>query len=215
MEQKILVTDLHLTPSNIHYKKELIIQVIVIAKERNIKEINILGDIFDSRKAQPLATLKGFEDILELLNEWFDKIIMIPGNHDKVDYESEDSYLNLLAYYPKVELIKNFKCIIEGDNYYHYIPYFKEETKYIEYLTESLIIVEKNKTKKHYLFTHVGIQGVLDNNKDKVENEIQHEYFALYKGVFIGHYHDKSNPYKNIFYIGSLKRNFYLLLTLP
>ena len=85
---KILLADIHLSLENIHKKKALIKQVIDVAKKKNCKCIVLMGDIFDSRKGQPERVLNAFGDILTMLSEWFEEIILIPGNHDKENYEN-------------------------------------------------------------------------------------------------------------------------------
>jgi DNA repair protein SbcD/Mre11 len=71
------------------------------------------------------------------------------------------------------------------------------------------IIERLNPKLKNILITHYGIDGVFTNDKIKVNSEIKEVNFKAFHKVFIGHYHNASNPSKNIHYIGSTDaRNF-------
>lgn len=201
-----LFTDIHLTQSNAKQKKELIKQISLNFESLNIEDIFIAGDIFDSRKAQPLESLNSFGEILKDLALRHSNINLIPGNHDKVDYESERSYLDEYEFHPNTNVIDKFYfCqVTKSDEFYiHLIPYFLEETKYIDYLNKSLEIVKKYPKKKHILITHIGIEGVINNDKKTVKSPIVRDLFKHFFKVFIGHYHDRQQVGKNIFYIGS------------
>ena len=87
-------TDWHIDKDNIEEIKSLIIQKLELAKSLNINKVFGLGDFFESRKSQPLQNLKGFGEILQLFEKYGVELIAIPGNHDKLNYLSEDSYLD-------------------------------------------------------------------------------------------------------------------------
>ena len=85
---QIVTADWHIEQDNHALIDSLTTQLISGGKEREIDTLLILGDIFESRRAQPLANLSFFGSQLEKFAEHEMKVIAIPGNHDKIDQES-------------------------------------------------------------------------------------------------------------------------------
>jgi len=203
----LLFTDPHLTPSNIRVVEKLFLEAEQKAKELGISRIIVLGDIFESRNAQPLAVLNTFGAILEKISL---EVIIIPGNHDKVDYKSENSYLDEYKFHPNVKIFRQY-AFFHVENMkgltFHFIPYFDEKTTYSTYLKECLSnIKDLNKTyptERHILFTHIAVNGVRNNDYNLVENDLNAKLFSPFETVFVGHYHNKSNVGANVVYIGS------------
>lgn len=196
-----LFTDLHIHLHNEDEILDLVKQIIVKCKENNINVALCLGDVFESRRAQPLQSLKIWERVLLLFQEAGIEVIGIPGNHDRVNYESEDSYLDQYRHWPGFKLIRDYESInIQVGIRWHFIPYFKEETTYLKYL-EQVDLLEDG---QNYLFTHIGIDGVLNNSNEEVKNPITKKLFKQFDKVFIGHYHNRS-IHGNIEYIGSIQ----------
>lgn len=202
----IVFSDLHITLQNEKEVLNIIQQIIDICKDKKVYTVSIIGDIFESRKSQPLLCLKTFEKILTMFNRQDIRIIAIQGNHDKVDYISEDGYLDQFQHWPGFALIRDYENVdlIEGTRY-HFIPYFDEETTYLNYLDQVHLL----KDGKNYLFTHIGINGVLNNDGENIYNPVKKELFKDFDKVFTGHFHNRSKVGKNIFYIGSIMpKNF-------
>jgi exonuclease SbcD len=201
----ITFSDLHIHLHNEEEIVNIIEQIIIKCKENNINIALCLGDIFESRKAQPLQSLKIWERVLELFKENNIQLICISGNHDKTNYISEDSYLDQYKHWPGFKLIRNYENIdIEIGIRWHFIPYFEEETTYLKYLEQVHLL----KDGKNYLFTHIGIDGILNNSNEEVKNPVTKELFKQFKKVFVGHYHNIST-HDNIEYIGSvMPKNF-------
>lgn len=197
----ILSSDWHIDKDNQDEISDIITQIIVLAKELGIKEVIVLGDIFESRKAQPLDNLQFFKSILERFNDAGIVLIAIPGNHDKVNYESELSYLDVFSNHPNFKLITNYESLIRGELLLHFIPFFKENTVYKNYLER----IELDSNKKNILLTHVGLDGVPNNSDLYIPSFLKKDMFNRLFKVFIGHYHNRSSYGKNIFYIGSIK----------
>lgn len=208
----IVFSDLHISLQNEKEVLDIINQIINICKEKKISIAAILGDVYESRKSQPLLCLKTFEKILDIFKDNDIELIGEPGNHDKISYQSEDSYLDQVKHWPGFILIRNYDFfdIIEGIRY-HFIPYFDEEITYLNYLNQVKLLNENNtmfqnseKGYKNYLFTHIGIDGVLNNDGENVNNPVKKELFKDFDQVFIGHFHNYTNINKNIHYIGSV-----------
>lgn len=198
----VLATDLHISKNNIAESKESLKNIMDSAKELSVPII-LLGDIFDSRVSQPLIVLRTFQEFIDECGNNDVKVYAIAGNHDKTDLEDEYSYIS----------------VVSGDNYYAYeketvlhmedailcfLPYFPEHGSYIKRLG---IISKMLKTITEklpvYLFTHIGVDQVKNNDGSSVENNIKTDLFKQFKQVFIGHYHNKSVVGDNIIYMGS------------
>lgn len=206
----IISSDHHLNDNNIESRRSLAQQEIDLAVKNEVDTIINLGDAFDLRKSQSLGVLKAFELINNMYVEAKIKRIFIPGNHDKVDQDSRVSYLDIFQYSPNIKVIDNY----EGKPYsnmfkFWYLPYFMEEgVNYLNILEIILNSVKQQKDYKHILFTHIGINGFLNNGRETVYNPIKTELFKPFFKVFVGHYHDRSNN-GNIYYIGSVCQNDY------
>lgn len=195
----VVFTDLHISIYNVEAVLNIVNQIVDYCKKNRIFTIIFAGDMFEARKAQPLLSLKVFENILEIFKKDDIRFICIPGNHDKNDYISCDSYLDQYKYTPNFNLSND---LYEFDLYegarFHFMPFFKEEV-YIEKFKPDLL-----KGGNNYLFTHIGIDGVLNNSGDVVKNPIDKKIFKGFDKVFSGHYHNRSKVGDNIFYIGSV-----------
>lgn len=198
----IILTDTHLSPATEEVNKSVYKQAREHAKKLGLNSVYHGGDIFDSRKAQPLSNLKAFENILDEFKEDGLELIAIPGNHDKNDYRSENSYLDPFKHHPAFALISTFATVqLKSKVNLTLIPFFNESDTYAQYLEKANSYM--NKGEKYFLLTHIAVNGVKNNDGSKVENSITMDMFSKYEQVLIGHYHNQSVVGKNINYIGS------------
>lgn len=197
---QIVTTDWHIEQDNHSLISDLTDQLICEGKEKGIDLILITGDIFESRRAQPLANLSFFGSLLEKFASHGMKVIAIPGNHDKVDLDSPLSYLSEFQYHPNFIVVSEYEKMDIGGHCFHFLPYFKEDTTYLSYIPK----ISLDKNKKNVLFTHVAVSGVKNNDRTEVANNVKLGMFAGFHSVFVGHYHNKSKIGKNIYYFGSL-----------
>ncbi len=189
---------------NIDAQKAIFRQAILVAESLGLGEVWHAGDIFESRKSQPLTVLAAFIEILDLFEESGVVLEAIPGNHDKVDYDSELSYLDVYRWHPSFTLHrKEFTTQHDGVDI-HWLPYFLESGSYIERLNS----FELDKKKKNILITHIAVNGVRNNDGSVIENNLNRTAFKSFDSVLVGHYHDQSIIH-NVHYIGSaLQKNF-------
>jgi len=202
----ILSTDWHIDKNNIESKKQIIAQKISLANELNIKHVFCMGDVFQDRKAQPLINLKGFVEIIDMFNKARIYLHCIPGNHDKVDYESDDSYLDIFKNYSEYFILYNDYIVLSNTIStidIILLPYYKENTIYLKKLNE-INNIRKTNNEPNILLTHCSINNVNNNDCIRIENELKEELFDKFDKVFIGHFHNKSNISKKIHYIGSI-----------
>lgn len=215
----LLITDTHLSDNNIELVISIFKQAIEYCVKNNIQEIYHLGDWFTSRKAQSLDVLKATMDIIGDFMRNGITCSIIKGNHDAVQADTEDSYLDIFSIYEYFLVCKReftFK-IPQVENFYiHLLPYFKEDGSYIERLKNLEI-----KPGINILLTHIAVTGVKNNDGSEVENNLGLDLFKQYDAVYVGHYHNQSDVGKNIKYIGSAyqanfgeddKKGFNLLL---
>ncbi len=207
----LLFTDTHLKKDNVEQNRSIFKQANELCKKMKIEKIIGLGDFFESREAQPLKVLKTFGELL--LNFKDVEFFALAGNHDKVNLDSEDSYLDEFEFHPNLTVIRDMFFIVHAPIFIWFIPYFKEETTYIKYLSK---IKEAQKTIKEIprnviqiLCTHIAVNGVKNNENHEVMDGVEQSKFNMFDKVFTGHYHNQSKVGKNIYYIGSAySKNF-------
>lgn len=204
----IVLTDTHLKEKNIEINKSIYSQAIKLAKENGLKCVYHGGDIFDSRKAQPLIIQKSFEDILDMFLEENIELIAIPGNHDKSDYTSKHSFLDAFRHHPAFNLITEYDNHVLSDKIdLCLIPFFDEKLVYSDYLKLGIKTLTKNK--KNILLTHIAINGVKNNDGSVVEHSLDSKMFNNFEKVICGHYHNNSLVNGNVYYIGSAFQHNY------
>jgi len=192
----ILISDIHLTKLNSDSILSLIKQIKVYAKENQINNIIIAGDIFQSRVGQPLPTLLGFQKILYCLKDF--QIFAVPGNHDKQDADSEQSYLDVYNEFSNF-FLANKQVVVEIENLsVCFLPYFK--TQMTERLKSLIDSVEGDKI----LISHFSANGAKNNDGSVVEDGVSPSLLKPFKNVFLGHYHNRQQIGNNIHYIGGL-----------
>jgi DNA repair exonuclease SbcCD nuclease subunit len=201
---EIILTDTHIDENNIEVNKSVFRQTCEYCVERGVKRIIHTGDFFRSRKSQTLENLKdGFMEILDLVGSYGLTLLAIPGNHDKVDYKSADSYLDIFQHHPNFVLFREHYQFEHNNFSFHFLPFFDND----EYLPR-LRAIEVVESKKNILFTHIGIYGAVMNNGMVVEG-IPVAEFAKFDKVMVGHYHDEQYFGSNICYFGaSIQHNY-------
>jgi len=202
----ILLTDTHLNKDNIELNRSIFNQAADLAIKLNMKRIFHAGDIFDNRVNQTQRTLIAFKAILTDLWEKGIELHAIPGNHDKVDYESRDSYLSVYTEYPNFVLYENGGVFEDDRNdvSIYMLPYFKEATVYPEELNNIALEASQDKdSSKKILITHIAANGVKNNDGTTVDYGIPPNAFKTFDKVFVGHYHNAQEVGSNVVYIGS------------
>src|SRR5690606_9186694 len=91
----LILTDTHLKPDNISLVENIFDQAIAKCKELKIDTILHGGDWFNSRTGQPLSVLKATQRIIDKFKDNKIMVAIIAGNHDRTDYDSEDSFLDV------------------------------------------------------------------------------------------------------------------------
>lgn len=201
----VLVNDIHLNKDNGELVKSIFKQLVSVCRECKTDNIFCGGDVFTNRSGQPLSCLTDWKDILQMLNKKKIYLHVIPGNHDKTDKDSSKSYLDIYS-----ERCLHVYDIISGisfDNLYVvFAPYFGDE----KWLKDYQEFCEENKVQSpSILITHMGFEGVVNNDGSSVTSIIKPSMFKKFTSVLIGHYHNASKIAKNVFYTGSAYQNNY------
>lgn len=158
------------------------------AKKNGIKDIAILGDIFEkSNRIKYDTFVPLFKKLQELKDDGF-RLYFIVGNHDIYTMDG-DTIVETFS--PFGEVIKSYKKFtFDGVD-----------------INMAAFTTDPNEVPTvgaDYLFTHLPIDEFLFDNgmelKDK--NSFPVDFFHNYKKVFTGHYHKRQSKY-NIEYIGS------------
>ncbi len=203
MSRITMSTDWHFGKSNGKFDKIIldgITKQCEYAKANNIKIMINLGDTLDVKQTISTSTLNYLARAFKLLNETFDKIYLLVGNHDmsKKSYDSNGHNLHIFEGYNNVILVDVPKIYeIYGKTFY-LLPYFPNE-----YMKDHIF------PKADYLCGHIEVQGFMLNQFIKAEEGINANAITNnYEHVFLGHFH-KRQTRGTISYIGNLCRFFY------
>ena len=200
----VLANDIHLDKGNGELVKDIFLnQLIEICSVKKVRNIFVGGDVFTNRSGQPLTCLTIWKEILENMKENNITIHVIPGNHDKTDADDERSYLDI---YSDQQLYREATCVTFSGLDVVFIPYFREEKWLAEF---ERIDGERNKGNHAILITHMGFDGVRNNDGSLVQSSLKPSMFKQYDKVLVGHYHDASKLGSNVFYTGSAYQNNY------
>ncbi len=199
-----IITDTHLSKDNTEVILDVFKQFFALCVSLGLKEVIHMGDWFTNRVGQGLSVLRTMVAILNMAEEQGISIISIAGNHDKTNLDDEASYLDIYTRYSSLRLMRE-ECVMEkGGKLWCFLPYFRENGTYPERLRRLHKSVTAS-SKDAYLFTHIAVNGVKNNDGSRVENELKYKHFGDFTKVFVGHYHNKTRIGKNIYYIGSAR----------
>ncbi len=199
----LLLTDTHFDKDNVEVVSDILQQALDKCLELGIKRIFHLGDVFTSRVGQGLMVLLAFKKWLRDCEDAGVKIYLIAGNHDKTDQDSEQSYLHVYkGSFDNLTLFEKESYLLIDGVFCAFLPYFLESGSYPSRLS-NLSLKARKADGKRILFTHVAVDGVMNNDGSLVKNELNFRKFKNFDSVFVGHYHNRSQVGRNVFYIGS------------
>ena len=160
------------------------------AKEEDCETCFFLGDYNHHRASINMHTMQFGLRALEKLNNAFDRVIFIPGNHDLYYRDRRDIHsVEWARHLPKVTIVNDWlvegNCVVApwlvGDDY------------------------KKLKTLGgKYLFSHLELPNFYMNAMIQMPDhgELNDEHVVGFEKVFSGHFH-KRQARKNIWYIGN------------
>lgn len=191
----ICLTDIHFGlkgNSKVHNEDclEFVKYMIEVAKERGIKVAAFLGDWHHNRHTINIETLKYSTEAMKLMNEYFDTVYFIEGNHDL--YYRDNRLLSSVRHstlLDKFVLINTPTTI--GD--VTFLPWLVgDEWKQVK------------KIKSKYVFGHFELPTFLLNQMVEMPetNQLNKDDFSNAAYVFSGHFHKRQNK-DNVWYIGN------------
>jgi len=194
-ERAIMFTDIHhgnKSNSSLFNQdcSDFINWVCSVAKEKDINTCLFLGDWNHSRASINVATLNYSTQNLEKLNETFDAIHFIPGNHD--EYYRDRREFNSMPF------INNFKNI----HFYNDITTI-DDCSFVPWLIGDEH-KKMRKLKKKYVFGHFELPHFYMNAMVQMPDhgEVKSEDFGSCGTVFSGHFHKRQEK-GNVAYIGN------------
>lgn len=160
------------------------------AKEEGCETCMFLGDWHNNRSTINIVTLNYSLQALEHLNENFDRVYFIPGNHDLYYRDKRDiQSVEFAKHLPNVQICNDW---FSGGNVTIAPWLCGDDHKRL------------SKLKGQYLFGHFELPGYLMNAMVEMPDhgEIQREHLGGFEHVFTGHFHKRQTK-KNITYIGN------------
>jgi exonuclease SbcD len=212
----VLINDPHLSKDNAELVKDIFRQAIEVCKKFKVDSLFCSGDVFTNRSGQPLSALKAFREILTMLRESKIEFFVIPGNHDKTDASSNDSYLDAFveeggyASSQFVHVFREMERVQINERFSAwFVPYFENSTykRNIKAAVEFISEDDNLPNAKNILITHAAFNGVKNNDGTVVEDVIKRKSVEIFDAVFVGHYHNASSIGKNIHYTGAAYQN--------
>lgn len=203
METKIAIwiTDPHISENNIALTWAFFERIVDISKKYKVKRLFIGGDIFTSRRGQTDIVLSTFSEILEYLHKKGIETFAFPGNHDKVDYTSDRSYLDSFIHHPGFTLFREPSRMGIKNVEFFILPFYDEKLTYLSKL-EELYSLGREKDKFSILLTHVGFNGATPNGGHVIKNDIGTDLLD-YNTILVGHYHNQHVLDDKVLYTGS------------
>jgi DNA repair exonuclease SbcCD nuclease subunit len=160
------------------------------AKEEGCETCLFLGDWHNNRSTLNIVTLNYSLQALEHMNDNFERVYFIPGNHDLYYRDKRDiQSVEWARHLPNVEICNNW--FSHGDVVI--APWLcGDDHKRIP------------KLKGKYMFGHFELPGYMMNAMVEMPDhgEVRREDFNNFEHVFTGHFHKRQTK-KNITYIGN------------
>lgn len=195
-DKAIVFTDIHFGKKNnnrVHNTdcENFITWMIEEAKKRGIKTCIFTGDWHDSRHSINVSTLNYTVSNLQRLNDNFDEVFMIMGNHDLFYREKREIHsLPMAKDYPNITVI-NDEVLIKDD--VAFVPWLVEDEW-----------KELKKIKAKYMFGHFELPHFYMNAMVQMPDHggLQTDHLTGVEKVFSGHFH-KRQERGNVVYPGN------------
>ena len=161
--------------------------------EFNVQSVIISGDIFNEKDNHPSKLINKFIDNLTDLLETTEQILMIKGNHDRID--DNHPYLRWINRIPRIKFFIEPELIELNNKKLLFIPY----TKHPE--TEWLSIKTWLDT-SDYVFVHQTYTGAMAENGTRLSGHSQSIFDSTKAKIYSGDIHMAQNVDK-VEYIGT------------
>lgn len=200
----LLINDIHVSKDCIPEFQKNWDEALDICKNRDVKDIVIGGDLWQSRSSQTLDTLLAVRQAIMKATNADIALTIAEGNHDLVDQESLLGYSHLFSEYKNVFVIDDYDGIdFGGNNTLYVMSYFPEDGSFTERLKD-IVKNDFDPSRNNILYIHEGINGALATPNKK---ELPTKIFKDFDKVLVAHYHNRTKiKGTNIEYIGSSRQ---------
>ena len=202
----LMSNDWHMKKDNISELHALIREKCALAVEHEISLLVLGGDLFDSRVSQRQTVLNGMLKAFDIIEEYGLHALVIPGNHDKTKYTSEDSFLDSYKTHPAITLVRGYDVFEHEGTLVHMLPYFEYgcelHDQYLRLAKENV-----DPTKHNVLIGHMSVEGSVNNDGSTVSGGLNRGELKMFDLVLLGHYHDLHSIGKNIVHCPSIRQN--------
>lgn len=194
-QRAVVFTDIHLglkhnSKDHLDDCIEYVEWLIDIAKKKNAETCIFMGDFHHHRNTLNAQTLEYSIKLLELLNDSFDKIYFIVGNHDLYFRDNRSVTSTRFArLFPNITFIDK--------------PLFKDDVLLVPWLVEDEW-KDITDVKSKYLFGHLELPGFKMNAMVEMPDNgtLNADQFKHQDYIFSGHFHKRQTKGK-ITYIGN------------
>lgn len=193
----IIFNDAHLKGGNEEDTIASVRHMIRYALDNDIKFAVFAGDLFHSRSNQKESVLQACDTILEMFHSAGIFLYIFPGNHDKTDYKSYTSFLDVYRFHPGIQFNDRPKKIeIEGVSVMM-IPFFDDSI---------LVPMLEEAEGADILISHFEMAGSNHLGKVSEKGTITRKTLKKWKKTYLGHYHNTHEITKNIVHLPSLRQ---------
>lgn len=193
----IIWNDAHLKTGNEYEVLMSAKHIIEYAVEHGISNLIFAGDLFDNRTFQRQEVLKTFDYILSVFEANNLTLYLFPGNHDKTDYDSEYSFLEVYRYHPCVKFNRTTEIIEIDGVTITLLPFFSDD-KLIPLLVDA--------KPSDVLISHFEMAGSTNLGKVSEKTTITRKMLSKFKKVYLGHFHNHHAISKDIVHLPSLRQ---------
>lgn len=200
----MVINDIHLKHDNIDEITRLIEESISVARKNKVNDIVLAGDLFDSRVSQRQNVLIAMLNLFSILISGGFKVHVIPGNHDKTDYGSNESFLDIYQGINGLTLYREHSVELIGGKEVHFVPFFKDS------VLHPILKGIKTESNESILVSHFAISGSINNDGSKVDSSLKIDDLKNFGLVLLGHYHNTqkvSNNRPKVVHCPSLRQN--------
>lgn len=186
MTKKLLVTDLHFTSkSSDEHQWELFPFIAGLVKEKNLEEIDILGDLTTAKDNHSATLVNRLADGLRSWGELV-PVKILKGNHDYAA-DSESPFFQFVRHFKGVEYIAS--------------PVDNGKELYLPHTRNPVVDWKDIAVKDRIVFTHVSVEGAVFESGVKCTDELKAEFFDKAKIAFSGDIHSRQQV-GSLIYVG-------------
>lgn len=212
----LVIGDVHIKVDNIPEIELFSDKIIVLAKERQLDGIILLGDILHYHEKLHTVCLNKACYLIDKLRE-ISELYIIVGNHDMISastFLNENHWMNVLKDWENVHIIDTSKEFIHNNHSLIMVPFVPNGR-----FEEALNTLEKDWKNTDIIFCHQEFKGC---KMGAIISESGDTWPLEYPYIIAGHIHSHQIPQDNIYYTGSCmqhafgesEKNIVIILTL-